>query len=379
MSHLRFGIIGAGNTGVGTARGDSFIRLLRSFEEARVTAVYDISGENAQRAAAETDGAGAFTELDPFLESGLDAVIICSPVRFHAEQAAAALDRGLHVLSEVTAVHSLEAADSLAKAAARSSAQYMLAENYRYFDEIELVRRMAEVGRLGEIYHAEGEYLHDCKALWLDAEGRTTWRGGWGKAPGYGVYCTHSLGPLLYVLEERVVQVAALANETAIVAPERTGFFNFVMLMRTDRGHTLRVRVDTVSPRPHQAAYYSLQGTQGSYESWRGLGDEAKVWLADEHETSHVFDGAKWHPLSEYEERYIPDRLAAPESASEGGHGSTEFWMMKDFIAAARQEMPSPIDAYRALDYTVPGICAMESVARGGAAVTVPDFRPSGE
>jgi len=158
MSHLRFGIIGAGNTGVGTARGDSFIRLLRSFEEARVTAVYDISGENAQRAAAETDGAGAFTELDPFLESGLDAVIICSPVRFHAEQAAAALDRGLHVLSEVTAVHSLEAADSLAKAAARSSAQYMLAENYRYFDEIELVRRMAEVGRLGEIYHAEGEY-----------------------------------------------------------------------------------------------------------------------------------------------------------------------------------------------------------------------------
>jgi len=69
-----------------------------------------------------------------------------------------------------------------------------------------------------------------------------------------------------------------------------------------------------------------------------------------------VFDGAKWHPLSEYEERYIPDRLAAPESASEGGHGSTEFWMMKDFIAVARQEMPSPIDAYRALDYTVPGI-----------------------
>ena len=192
------------------------------------------------------------------------------------------------------------------------------------------------------------------------------------------MYCTHSLGPLLYVLEERVVQVAALANETAIVAPERTGSFNFVMLMRTDGDHTLRVRVDTVSPRPHQAAYYSLQGTAGSFESWRGLGDQDTVWLAAEHEASHVFGSAKWHALSDYAERYIPDRLAAGEEARAGGHGSSEYWMMKDFLGAIRGERDSPIDACRALDYTVPGICAIESVAQGGAAIPVPDFRADG-
>jgi hypothetical protein len=133
--------------------------------------------------------------------------------------------------------------------------------------------------------------------------------------------------------------------------------------------------VDTASPRPHQAAYYSLQGTAGCYESWRGLGDQAKVWLADEHEPSHVFDSAKWHPLDQYAPHYIPDRLAAGEEARAGGHGTSEFWMMQDFIAAVRGERPNSIDVHRALDYTLPGICALESLEQGGAVVPVPDPR----
>ena len=375
MNTIRFGVIGAGNTGVGTARGDSFVRVLRLFDEARVTAIYDILPENAERAAGGVEGASAFTELEPFLGSGLDAVIICSPVKFHAEQAVACLDRGIHVLSEVTAAHSLEAAAALASAAARSRAQYMLAENYRYFDEVELLRRMLDDGRFGDVYFAEGEYLHDCRDLWLDADGNVTWRGAGTSTLGYGVYCTHSLGPVLYWLDDRIVQVAALASDMSLIAPQRGGVFNFTLLMRTERRRTVKIRVDTVSPRPHQVAYYSLQGTRGCYENWRGLGDVAKVWFADEHEPSHVFHSAEWHPLSDYAARYIPDRLAADEAAKSGGHGTSEFWMMKDFIAAVRGERPSPIDACRALDYTVPGICALESVAQGGAVVQVPDFR----
>jgi predicted dehydrogenase len=382
MAVIRFGIIGAGNVGTGTARGDSFIRVLSQFEQARVVAVCDIRRENAERAAALA-GAQPFTEIEEFLESGLDAVVICTPVKHHAEQAIAALQRGLHVLSEVPAVHSMEAAAALVPAAAGSSAHYMLAENYRYFDEVELLKRMADAGRFGNIYFAEGEYLHDCKDLWLDEAGRPTWRGESGPAPGYGVYCTHSVGPVLYILDDRVVQVSALANEIGRVVPERpgtpasrsAGWFNFVMLMRTARGSTVRVRVDTVSPRPHAAAYYSLQGDKGSFETWRGLGDASKVWLADEHEPSHCFASAQWHPLADYAARYLPDRLAAGEEAQAGGHGTSEYWMIRDFLTAIERDEPPPIDVYRGLDYTTPGICAVESVLKGGTAMPVPDFR----
>jgi len=378
VGKIRFGIIGAGNVDVGSSRGDSFIAILKVFaEEAQVTAVCDINPENAQRAA-ERAGAGAqaFTDLEAFLDSGVQAVVVATPVVFHVEHSVAALQRGIHVLSEVPAARSIEGAWELVRAARASDAVYMFGENIRYLDEVELVKRMAADGLFGETYYAEGEYLHDCKDLWLDSEGKPTWRGRQiGRRGGFGVYCTHSLGPALYLLDDRVTQVAALANDQSVVAPGREGVFNFTMLMKTARGAVVRVRVDTASNRPHTASYFSLQGVKGCYESARGLGDESKVWLMEEHEESHVFDSAQWHRLWDYAERYIPDRLEVGEEARHGGHGTCEYWMMKDFLAAVRGERPPAIDVYQGLDYTVPGICAMESLAQGGAPIRVPDFR----
>jgi hypothetical protein len=126
--------------------------------------------------------------------------------------------------------------------------------------------------------------------------------------------------------------------------------------------------------------YYSLQGTAGAYEARRGLGDQAKVWLQAEHEPSRVGsrDGAPiaaWHSLADCAPKYIPDRLAAGEEARAGGHGNSEYWLLKDFFAAVRGGHASPIDVFRGLDYTVPGLCAVLSAERGGEAVDVPDFR----
>jgi hypothetical protein len=122
-------------------------------------------------------------------------------------------------------------------------------------------------------------------------------------------------------------------------------------------------------------AYYLVQGKAGAYEAWRGNGDRSKVWLQDEHEPSHCARGCAWHDLADYRERYIPDRLAVGPEARAGGHGTSEYWMLRDFLAAVRGEQPPAIDVHRALDYTIPGILAVESNRRGGAAVEVPDSR----
>src|SRR5262249_52349973 len=152
-----------------SSRGNSYARLCRALEGAAVVAVFDVVQEHAERACAEiarSEGAlpvRPFDRLEPFLEAELDAVGVASPLMFHAEQSIAALERGIHVLSEVTAAHSLEAARALVDAAQRSTALYMLAENYRYLDEVELVKRIVADGRFGRIYFGEGEYVHDCK------------------------------------------------------------------------------------------------------------------------------------------------------------------------------------------------------------------------
>ena len=72
---------------------------------------------------------------------------------------------------------------------------------------------------------------------------------------------------------------------------------------------------------------------------------------------------------------YIPERLAVPAEARLGGHGTSEYWLLKDFLAAVHGEIATPIDVYRALDYTIPGILAVESAKTLGTPITVPDPR----
>jgi predicted dehydrogenase len=355
---------------VGLRRGQSFLRVCRAVGGATVTALFDIDGEKVAAVGAEV-GAEAFTDYDAFLASGIDAVVIASPVPYHARQAIGALDAGIHVLSEVTACNTMEDAHALAEAAERSTAHYMLAENYRFFDEVELLKRLHDDGRFGELYYGEGEYLHDVRDLWYTETGELTWRG-----RGYlGVYCTHSLGPLLYITGDRVTAVSALAVPGGKFDPRVTKPTMTLMQMQTAGGLVLRVRVDHTSPRPHQMAYYALQGTKGAFESWRGNGDTSKIWLEDTHEPSAVSGGAEWHPVSDFAEQYIPDRLAAPPEARHGGHGTSEFWLLKEFLAAVHGEGAIPIDVHRALDYTVPGILAVASADAGGAPQVVPDSR----
>jgi predicted dehydrogenase len=363
MSTLRFGVIGMG-------RGQSFVRVCRAVGGATVTALYDIDAARVSDAAAQI-GARSFTDYDQFLAAEIDAVIIASPLPFHAQQAVAALAVGKHVLSEVTAAHTLADARALVAVARSSDAVYMLAENYRYLDEVELLKRLHDAGRFGNLYFGEGEYLHDCRGLWFNEDGSLTWRG----RGELSVYCTHSLGPLLYITGERVATVSALAVpggkfDTRVATPTM-----HLMQMTTTGETALRVRVDHVSPRPHQMAYYALQGTTGSYEAWRGHGDTSKVWLADEHEPSLFHSPAQWHALEEQAARHIPDRLAAPPEARLGGHGTSEYWLLRDFLAAARGEIAVPIDVYAGLDYTLPGIMALDSAATGGAPLAVPDPR----
>jgi predicted dehydrogenase len=360
---IRFGVIGL-------RRGQSFVRACRAVGDAEVTAIYDIDEAKAAEVGDEI-GATAHVTLESFLASDISAVVIASPLPYHARQAVAALEAGKHVLSEVTACYTMEDARVLVAAAAKSDAIYMMGENYRYLDEVELVKRIHADGRFGDVYFGEGEYIHDCRDLWYDESGELTWRG----KGLIGVYCTHSLGPLLYITGDRVKTVSALAVPGGKFDSKVSMATMYLLQMVTEGGATFRVRVDHVSPRPHQMAYYSLQGTKGSYEAWRGNGDTSKIWLEDAYGPSKFHDAPSWHPLSDFAEEYIPDRLAAPAEARTGGHGNSEYWMLKDFQDAVRGKIAPPIDVHRALDYTLPGIVALESAELRGAPLAVPDSR----
>ena len=372
MKPIRFGVIGL-------RRGQSLVNACQAVggaaDGATVNALYDLDAAKGQSMAASIQ-ANFYDDFEAFLDAEIDAVVVASPIPHHAAQSIAALQAGKHVLSEVTACHTLADARALVDAARQAKTVYMMAENCCYYDEIELVKRLVDEGRFGEIYYGEGDYVHDCRQLLSTADGQLTWRG----RGELGVYVTHGLGPLLYITGDRVTQVSALAVPGGKFDPRVTLPTMYILHMTTAAGRTLRARVDYVSPRPHASTtFFALQGTHGSYESMRGLGDQAKLWLEDEHGPSGFKPPADWHSLNAQTSRYLADRQAVAASVAaggyQGGHGMTEYWMLRDFLAAVRDEKASPIDVYTALDYTLPGIYAIESAKQHGAPVNVDDPR----
>jgi predicted dehydrogenase len=309
-----------------------------------------------------------FGRYEEMLDAGVDAVILGSPMPHHAPQAIAALARGIHVLSEIPAAVSIDQCLRLREAVRASSAAYMMAENTAYRKECQLVKAMARAGVFGDLYYAEGQYLHDVRDMVELPDGTFTWRKRWQMDRRGVTYPTHSIGPVLEWMQDRVVSLSA--RGTGIWTDKNyTGDDTAVILGQTSRGGLVQIRTDLHSRRPHNQKYFQLQGTKGCYEAPRGFGDDHKVYLADRHKKD------KWYPLRKFEREFLPEHWRTyARAARKAGHGGGDFFTALAFGEACRGTAPD-IDVYTALDWTLPGLLSEVSIEEGGVPIDVPDPR----
>ncbi len=368
LTQLNIALVGA------ASRGGKFASAFAAHPRTRIHAVCDVRGELLEEARAKAGAAEAYTDYAEMLEkSDIDAVVIGTPMQFHAAQAILALERGLHVLSEVTAGVSIEECRALVAAAKGSRAIYMMAENYAYMTPNVLVKELARHGLFGELYYAEGEYLHELKAL----NEQTPWRRKWQTGIDGITYPTHSLGPILqWMAGDRVVRVCCEGSGHHHRDPRGDFYENqdsCVMLAKTARGALIKLRVDMLSNRPHAMTNYQLQGTRGCYESARTSqwGERNKVWLAD-----RATDANTWLDLAVLEEEYLPEMWRnPPKEAVAAGHGGGDCFEILDFVASIVDAASCPIGIHEAMDMTLPGLLSQASIQAGGIWLDVPDSR----
>ncbi len=368
---------------VGARRGPSFIAGFRAIEGVDVTAICDINEGFLNAQADEYGIGGRFTELEVMLESDVNLVVVATPMQFHVPQSLAALAAGKHVMSEVTAAVSVEQCKELVagvEAAKNSGLKYMMSENFTYMRDNLLIKSMVDQEAFGDIYYAEGQYVHDIKSLHYNPDGSPTWRSRWQVGVNGCTYGTHSLAPPLEWFGDRVETVVCLGTGRH-TAPEHMAEDSTTMLCKTRTGALIEIRVDMLSNRPHTTAYYALQGTKGCFESARGLGDRPKIWLdqfgkgGSDRETIDT-DPHEWRPLEDYVDEFLPEIWKnPPPEALASGHGGSDYFVARDIVDAIRRDEQPRIDVYRALDYTMPGLMSQNSIAMRGQPVTVPDFR----
>lgn len=355
---LRFGIAGLN-------RGSHFLRSLNSWDDTRLAAVCDPDAARAEQLRDQLGDARVCESYEEMLDCGIDAVIVATPIHLHAPQSAEALRRGIHVFSEVSAATSLDQCRALVAAARESSAKYMMGENCCYMKPFALVKSMVDAGLFGEVYYAEAEYVHEVRPF----PGAGKWRDRWLFGRRGATYITHPLGTVLNWLDDRVVSVNCVGTGPH-VDPSRGNDDSSVMLCLTSRGALVKIRHDEMSPRPSTLNYAALQGTKGAYEALRHDEDTHRVCLDEAGiDPKH----RKWRPLWDFEADYLPGYWRG--ASEDDVHGGSDGLTLRAFVDCVLNDTPSPIDVYRALDFTAPGLMSEVSIEQAGAQVAVPDFR----
>jgi predicted dehydrogenase len=297
------------------------------------------------------------------MEPRLDAVVIGTPISAHAEQSVLALEAGIHVMSEVTASNTIEGCASIVGAARRSGRIYMLAENTIYRPLFREWERLVQQGKLGEIIYGEADYLHPIPELLISKEtGERYWRAD--RPPVH--YCSHSIGPLLYLMQDRIVRAMAVGSEDRILPGVGAGAIDIQLAaFETARGAIIKMTRTQVAPRHRPIHYYNLQGTKGFVETDRRgagfTGDAQQGLLYLQGEMPHA-EVVEWPELD----------ASAPEWATLGGHGTCDYGTFAAFLQAIETGKKPWLDEVRAWDLTLPGLVAAESAKQRGAWLEVP-------
>lgn len=344
MPTINLGIAGYG------IRSRVLAAACEAVPELRIAAVAERRTESRKLAAADHPEAALFENYEEMLDSGLiDAVLIETPPDTHAPFATAALERDIHVMCDVPAIHSLSEAGILWEAANARAAVYCFGATTNFWAFVDTALDMKRQGLLGDPVHCEAEYVADLG----DLVNVTPWRKHYEPIR----YCTHSLGPLLKWIEQDLTAVSCFStgsrtNEDPDEHDAMTALF------RTAGNTTVKVLISFVNCHPVPYHRYSYLGTRGYFERTQPMADGQPQMLFS---TRALYGMHQLTPVAVRESR--PELAGAP---GVGEHGGADYVMLRNFADAIAGEAAPAAGIREALAMSIPGLVALDSANDGG-------------
>jgi predicted dehydrogenase len=148
---IRLGIVGLGKMGL------SHLAIARMHPDMEVAAVCD-SNSYVTDVLTKYTGQLTYTRFDEMLRTArLDAVMVATPSRLHAQQVEAAVERGLHVFCEKPFVLNTAEGVRITDSAERKQLVTQVGYHYRFVAAFQEAARIAASGVLGRIHHVRVE------------------------------------------------------------------------------------------------------------------------------------------------------------------------------------------------------------------------------
>lgn len=388
--NLRYGIIGLGARGTDLLNGH-LIPMARDEKILTVAAVCDLYGDRVTKAADAVEQAGLPRPFetadyhDILSMEKVDAVLITCAWEPHIQIAIDAMKAGKYVGMEVGGAYTVEDCHRLVRTFEETGVHCMLLENCCYGKRELMVLNMYRKGILGNIVHCEGGYRHDLREEILNGQKNRHYRLRNYLNRNCENYPTHELGPIAKLLDihngNRIVSLQTVSScalglhEYALQKrpsddPLTKATFAqgdiVTTILKTVKGQTIVLSLDTSLPRAYSRSF-TVRGTKGAY-----FEDTDSFFFDGEHNHLDFSPNKLWGNASTYEEAYTHPIWQG--SVPQGSHGGMDYLVLHAFHEAASKNVRPPIDVYDAALYMSITPLSEQSIAAGGAPVTVPDF-----
>jgi predicted dehydrogenase len=293
-------------------------------------------------------------------EAKLDILMVETPATCHAEFCAKALSMGINVFSDIPTVNSLEEAEMLWKSVNESDKMLMTGATTLGWGFVLAMQDLYKQGLLGKPYYLEAEYIHDCRYLWEESP--------WRKTNIPITYCTHSLGPLLSIMDEDLRTVSCVDTGSHVTEfPEchdlMTAHFT------TDSNVVVRLTRSSINNCTTGHHSFKVFGTEGYFEHLSSRGAQAMKTSF----SSNKLYGAQ--ELTEIPIGFAPREIEERKKKNPHagfGHGGADSYLWQLFVDALREgEKMAPVTFKEGLRMTIPGIFAAESARRGGETLKI--------
>ncbi|APX32807.1 oxidoreductase [Brachybacterium sp. P6-10-X1] len=209
-------------------------------------------------------------------EAELDVVSIATPTFLHASMAAAALEAGVHVITEKPMAQNAEAAAGMVEAARRAGRVLDVSFNHRQRGDVTALKDVVDSGVLGKLYYAKTGWIRRHGIPGLGTWFTKAESSGGGAMMDIGI---HMLDMTLHLLGEPAV-TAASASTHAEFGPLGRGGSGFgisqaeegapfevedlaTAFLRLDGGGTLLLESSWAQWIPEDLCYVTLYGADG--------------------------------------------------------------------------------------------------------------------
>jgi hypothetical protein len=387
---------------IGLSRGMTHLEDSLKLDFVEVVAVCDLRENRAQDAAGrcgkargkrpDVYGGSEHIWEEMVARDDIDVVYISTPWAWHVPMAMGAMQHGKHAFVEVSAAVTVDDCWKLVDTSERTQRHCVMLENCCYGENELFVLNMVREGVFGELTHAECAYIHDLRGVLFALGTEGDWRRDYHWQYDGNLYPTHGLGPVAQYLGigrgDQFKHLVSMSSPEAGLhtwrdkqkpndgkhANERytCGDMN-TSLIKTERGRTIMIQHDVVSPRPY-SRINALSGTGATffdYPARLAVNEPQRYGL--ESGGSHDWLGEKdiarmrelfTHPLWK--------KLAG--LAKGGGHGGMDFVMNWRHLDCIRQGITPDSVVYDAASWSSILELSALSVATGSMPVAIPDF-----